>query len=631
MKTTQLFRLIGTEDIVEIALRQINGQNVILWDDIEEIFPGVKRIMNGTVAINKLKDASLKRIEPHCIEHIPRVPLDIILHSPGDHPNIDPPAAARNLAAANDDGLAIALKTSDDQVPIDQCSGFQSTVIHKLDAIHDQGATTQEVVREVLKEQKKMNDRLILIHSKTEAILTQQLEIAEYPIPRLFIVLPEEHVKYDPANWFRTKFRLHFICECGKHTETPNSKIKHLLHLAKHEGYLVREPTKFFKKYGPFLILMLEMIKAGTAVAGHVVPVLATLQAIELVDSVKQSVELITAKIDLSLECIDRQLTKVQTTLPEDSINSDSQPVMTAEDLTDYLNGVEGVEGVELRQLRSFLKTSEDETLLGNLYRMTTSDGHVKWVCRDHYRASYQEKQVEKLREVVKLARGQFDEQLGKITITLTSSIEASNFYTAVSKAKGVLEFDISLKWECDKSDLEEVEEVLKNSRIAIVYLQLQQFRASRLLSTSWQYGALSRIKDLPQMRRLHIVLLQDLVIVKVSKTSSKRLSTPCRLFVDLIPKRFESKDLQALTAVLKTNATLTTLDLLSKNIGDNSVQALAGALKVNSTLTTLDLTNNNIEEQGGQALAEALKVNSTLTTLDLSLNTIGVGAGQAL
>ncbi|KAF9274048.1 hypothetical protein BGZ68_000966, partial [Mortierella alpina] len=407
----------GTKDILEIPLRQINEQNVILWEEIEELFPGVKYIMNGRTVVSKLRDSNLKNLD-------------------------------------------IALRTSNDHALAEQHREFQK-VNNKLDA-------TQEIVQKVLNLQKQMNDRLILIQSKTEAILTQQLELAEYPIPRLFIVLPEEPVKYDPANWFRTKFRLHFICECGKHTEAKGNKIKHHLHLAKHEGYLVREPTVFFQKFGPFLLLMLELIKFGTAVAGYVVPALATLQAIELVDSIKQSVELITAKIDLSLECIGRQLTKVQSTLPNDSVDGEYQTNMTAQDLNNYLNNVEGLEGVELRQLASFLKTS-DENILGNLYRMTTSDGHVKWVCHDHYRASYREKQVEKLREVVKLAGGEFDEQLGRIKIVLTSSIGASEFYTAVSKAKGVLELDIDLRWECSKSDLDALEDALKNSRTSIL------------------------------------------------------------------------------------------------------------------------------------------------------------------
>ncbi|KAI8595602.1 hypothetical protein EDD21DRAFT_358898 [Dissophora ornata] len=139
--------------------------------------------------------------------------------------------------------------------------GFESTVLHKLDGIHDQGHTTQDIVKQVLKGVQEANDRLVLIQSKTEAILTQNYELLEYTIPRLFIVLPEESTLWDPKTMFRTKFRLHFICECGEHTEPSGSKIPHHLHLANHEGYVVNKPTELFKKYGPFLMLMLEMIK----------------------------------------------------------------------------------------------------------------------------------------------------------------------------------------------------------------------------------------------------------------------------------------------------------------------------------------------------------------------------------
>ncbi|KAF9989485.1 hypothetical protein BGZ75_006177, partial [Mortierella antarctica] len=579
MEETQLFRLTGTAEIVEVPVDRLDGQNIIYWEDIEEFFPGVKHVMNGRVAIKKLRDSNRKRIEPPCIRHHPGEILEVTVSS-SNLVHVNTPANALCDAPANiqsdsrtdaqtafyhrgahDDGLndsrqqsscaktseasshaalaesvsrvAVASEAYDYHALTEQRQAFQA-VIHKLDAIHVQGATTQQIAQEVLKLQKQMNDRLILIQRKTEAILTQQLEIAEYPIPRLFIVLPEEPVKYDPANWFRTKFRLHFICECGKHTEASNSKIKHHLHLAKHEGYLVREPTEFFKKYGPFLLLMLELIKFGTAVAGHVVPALATFQAIELVDSVKQSVALITAKIDLSLECIDKQLTKLQSTLPEDSVTSDSQAIMTSQDLNNYLNNVEGLEGVELRQLGSFLKTSDDY-LLGNLYRMTTSDGHVKWVCRDHYRASYQEKQVEKLRELVNLARGVFDEQLGRITISLTSSIQAAEFYSAVSKAWGVLELDINFDWECEKSDLDAFNTALRSSR------------------------------------------------------SIRHLDPPSVV------------QCQELAAALKTNSILTTLVLDDNSIGSDGME-------INKTLTNLNLQGNSIGDNGAQALAEALK-----------------------
>ncbi|KAF9083380.1 hypothetical protein BGX29_003197, partial [Mortierella sp. GBA35] len=494
---------------------------------------------------------------------------------------------------------------------------------------------TQQIAREVWELQKLMNDRLILIQSKTEAILMQQLELAEYPIPRLFIVLPEELTKYNPGNWFRTKFRLHFICECGKHTEVNNSKVPHHLHLAKHEGYLIREPTEFFKKYGPFLLLMLELIKFGTNIAGHVVPALASLKVVELADSVKQSVELVTAKIDYSLECIDKQLAKVQASSSGDFIDTEPRAAITQQSLTNYLSDVEGLEGVELRQLGSFLKTSEEENLLGNLYRTTTLEGHVKWVCRDHYRAGYQEKHIQKLRDEVNLAQGEYDEQLGKITITLRSSFAAAKFYSAVSKAKGVLELIVELRWECSRSDLEALYDALKQSRVPVLRLDLGQFGTtlghttfSKLIPTS-RYKALSRIIELRSMKTIHIVLPKDFVML--SSFHPKRPSHLSGLSFELAAGPFGAKEVEPLAEALKTNSTLTTLDLQYSKIGSHEAQIMAEALKTNSTLTTLDLTHNKVGSNGTQALSEALKTNLTLTTLNLKFNSIESNGAQAL
>jgi len=301
--------------------------------------------------------------------------------------------------------------------------GFETTVNRKLDALHDQGAMTQRIALRVLQLQEEMKTRLILIQSRTEAILTQQIELMEYPIPRLFIVLPEEPTKYDPANWFRTKFRLHFICECGEHTQAAVSNIPHHLHLAKHEGYVVREPNEIFKKYGPFLLLMLELIKSGINLNGHAVPSLANLKVTQLTDSGRQTFATIAAKIDYSLNCIDWQMGNNQESPVVDPSDEDEPMPPAQPDLADYLSKIEGLEGVELRQLGSFLKISSNDNLLGNLYRMTTPNGHVKWVCREHYRAGYLEAHTQKLRDVVRLADGTFDEQLGKVDIVLNAVV----------------------------------------------------------------------------------------------------------------------------------------------------------------------------------------------------------------
>ncbi|KAG0052967.1 hypothetical protein BGZ83_001843 [Gryganskiella cystojenkinii] len=481
-------------------------------------------------------------------------------------------------------------------------------------------------------------DRLILVQRKTEAILTQQLELAEYPIPRLFIVLPEEVTKYDPGNWFRTKFRLHFICECGEHTKIPGSKHPNHLHLAKHGGYLVREPTKFFKKYGAFLFVMLELIKFGTSIAGHVVPTLASLKVVELAESVVKTVESVTAMINYSLQCIDNQLDKVQGPAAGDITDTESSTTITQQDLVNYLSDVEGLEGAELRQLGSFLKTSKDENLLGNLYRMTTLDGHVKWVCLDHYRAGYQEAHTQKLREVVSLAHGQFDEQLGKVTITLKSKLAASEFYKSLSKAKGILELDVVMGHECSRSELQGLEVALKKSRVSILRLDLcylETRRSRKLLSTSTGFEAIFRIQENPNMRMIHCVLPPD--VTKISSFQPKKSFHACKLTFDIRSARgpIDDKVIRLLVVALKSYMSLTSLDLESSSIRESGALALGEGLKTSTSLTTLNLRNNSIGDIGTQALGEALKTSTSMTTLNLRNNSIGdIGAralGEAL
>ncbi|KAF9371625.1 hypothetical protein BGX21_005062, partial [Mortierella sp. AD011] len=104
---------------------------------------------------------------------------------------------------------------------------------------------------------------------------------------------------------------------------------------------------------------------------------------------------------------------------------------------------------------------------------MTTKDGHVKWVCRDHYRAGYQGAHTRKLHEVVKLAGGDFDEQRGRVKIDLKSSFAAAELYDAISKAKGVLDLDVSLSWNFVRADSVELKAMISVSNIKSVTVRL--------------------------------------------------------------------------------------------------------------------------------------------------------------
>ncbi|GJJ70243.1 hypothetical protein EMPS_02592 [Entomortierella parvispora] len=701
MKQTQAFRVAGTTSVENISIDSIHGQNVIFWENIEQVFPGVRVVKCGDVVINILRDPNGVRYEPHRIEHYPDEVLDLVLSTQTEHPPIyshtailnappvsyavgtlpsspndsedlssnpsialepievprftEPQSAA--LARVNTTYIQNQLNSVNMAIDLANRSGvplnseelsslihsrltlasvtrpeFENTVNRKLDAIHHQGTTTQQIAREVLELQKQMQDRLVLIQSKTEAILTQQVGLAEYPIPRLFIVLPEEPSKYDPANWFRNKFRLHFICECGEHTQAEGSKIPHHLHLARHEGYIVREPTELFRKYGPFLLLMLELIKFGTNIAGHAVPALANLKVIELVDSVQQTVATVTAKIDYSLECIDKQMEKLQESSLGDMNDVNQHTPMTQQDLTNYLSNVEGLEGVELRQLRSFLKTSSKDNLLANLYRMATPDGHVKWVCSDHYRVGYQEAHDQRLRDVVKLAGGTFDEQLGIIDIALNSSFAANEFYAALRKGKGVLELILCLKWDCTRKDVEALQDALKSSLVSVLHVDLRQFRpnpAIPLLSTSARYDIFHRLLEPVNLKSVHLILPKDLL--KLSNFSPKWPLHLRRLTFEIVVVSLDEMDVRTLAEVFNNGHTRIKLLLWNKSVQEKGGQALIEALKTNTTLSTLDLSYTSIGEKGSLALCEALVANSVLTSLSLCGNSIGERGAQAL
>ena len=56
MPETQSFRLIGKNDVEKITCGKFDGQNIVYWEDIKLLFPGVKHVKNGDVLVAMMKD-----------------------------------------------------------------------------------------------------------------------------------------------------------------------------------------------------------------------------------------------------------------------------------------------------------------------------------------------------------------------------------------------------------------------------------------------------------------------------------------------------------------------------------------------------------------------------------------------
>ncbi|KAG0038874.1 hypothetical protein BGZ89_007981, partial [Linnemannia elongata] len=186
-----------------------------------------------------------------------------------------------------------------------------------------------------------------------------------------------------------------------------------------------------------------------------------------------------------------------------------------------------------------------------------TDEGHVKWVCIDHYRMNYQETSAKEFLRVLDSVGGSFSENVGRVDVRIRSRILAEQFFSALGKARSVYELDIVLDWACTGTDVQALEDALMKSVVSILHLDLQQFRPSRsskLSSIPTRHEILYRIMNPPNMKSIHIALETG--------------STVTTLY--LRDNSMESKGAQALTEALKTNSALTTLNLDNNSIGSD-------------------------------------------------------------
>ncbi|KAG0336574.1 hypothetical protein BG000_006440 [Podila horticola] len=328
--------------------------------------------------------------------------------------------------------------------------------------------TAAEMQQRMLTMQQQALDRLALIQSRVQSLITTTYELHEYPIPRLFIVLPRATDSWDRLNPFTHKFRLYFLCECGDHTKTPGSKISHHIHLAKHEGYDVDRPTEFFEKYGSYVLIMMEMIRYGVVTAGIVVPALANSNLLDGFDGLSDGVAQFTKDsfgplVQESIDYVQRQR------MPDYSQAPFRNDATTSTDVD--LAGQVALEGADLRQLASFLRNKDEAKVLGNLYRIVTPEGHVKWVCLDHYRENYREASIQQFKETVAVNGGSFDAATGKVLVRLTSSIVARQFYDALEQAKFIQELSLVLDWDTALEDFKMLRDTMIKSNVVSLKL----------------------------------------------------------------------------------------------------------------------------------------------------------------
>ncbi|CAF0853694.1 unnamed protein product [Adineta steineri] len=135
------------------------------------------------------------------------------------------------------------------------------------------------------------------------------------------------------------------------------------MHVAPHSGYSIKKTKKFIIKYGPYLRTTLQIVQVLSKRGSFVIPQLNNVSK-----AVGSGVDAILSTPDRQKE-MEQQLNLIQKLLDR---------------VDNTLRGVP-LQEADLREVETYLDVADNKRSLGNLYRTISDDGHVRWVCLEHY------------------------------------------------------------------------------------------------------------------------------------------------------------------------------------------------------------------------------------------------------
>ena len=433
---------------------------------------------------------------------------------------------------------------------------------------------------------------------RIKSVMTQMYELHEYTTPRFFLILPTKPHQWNSLNvvqnCFLLQYKLYFFCECSAE---PNQ-----LHLAPHDGYSIKKPSEFIANYGSYLRTTLNIARSVLSVGGFFIPQadnLSTVVGGSIPPFVKESSHY--TEIDNKLDVVEKMLTHID----RDLVQVDSATIRKV-----VLPNIP-LQGAQLRELGAFLENVDSTHSLGNLYRTTTDDGHVRWVCLEHYNAiGFTSKMSEYIRQCQAMG-GEYD--LSNKELVLTGHLTKKNINTicdALTKGFTVLSLVLQ-HCSLDMADADRLfDTIINRSSIHRVLLATVEISKWIGISKSSCDHLIIYLKNQSLRVQYNRHTPGDGTAVLVRFLRQNKI---CRS-LDLFGYDLSTED-QELLNYLKTNAEITSLiihhstyeqflhEILKSN--NSSLCRLKLRFSLNSATTVLNL-------------CQALDANKTLADLDV-------------
>ncbi|KAF9305219.1 hypothetical protein BGZ74_010998 [Mortierella antarctica] len=353
------------------------------------------------------------------------------------------------------------------------------------------------------------------IQQKINVVLTQIYELHEYETPRLFVVLPIAQAGVTGSSsllncmpQLTEKFRLFFLCECDEHSRADSDKhgefIDSTTHFAPHDGYDLDCPTDFFNRYAPYLLGMLRILRTSLIATSIAAPAVG-----HLVGDVDQVASATRSTAASTIVAVNASIQSLENTLNKAGKSAEAQSTASATIDRSGFKGLRALQGPDLRTLSTYLKDKDKGNILGNLFKITTKDGHVKWVCLNHNPSTCREDAMNKFLETVKLFKGEYDSQNQKIVIRLDSGTNASKFFSQLERSPFVNEIHIEFTWEFSPDDLKLMVQTIKKSNIRICRINLNESKgrgfSEKLPLGTYRYESLLELLATVKIQSVHL------------------------------------------------------------------------------------------------------------------------------
>ncbi|KAF9349869.1 hypothetical protein BGX26_011900 [Mortierella sp. AD094] len=393
-------------------------------------------------------------------------------------------------------------------------------------------------------------------------VLRENYEFHECPIPRLFVVLPKHpELQEKLSRPLLNQFRLHFLCECSTHTADKGGHPLGTIHMTTHRGYDLINPSEFFHKYGTYVLAIMRVVRNWVDKESffELPPGTSNHEPKDDKKDFDNIKENFFPLMDQTISCIEQHMSRA-----EEGAGSQNKKA-----------SFEALTRGELLQLKPYLRGADQNHTLGGLHRVFAAERYVKWGCADHVT------EAEEFKLMATEKSGQVIAEDHKVIVTISSPIEARQFYNTLNGESRVRELDIKLDWDATKREFREFKTAIRNSKVVpVAFCETQEFqrlRSCQRLNCEGKYTA--------------EVLEHWLTDGPIS--ASAKIQRQFSSFFKIHPKRFNL--LRTAEALSKKHVT-GTLQEITMEDSLNSVYFKLNHGKVESVEAEIDLSANSVE-----------------------------------